>query len=430
MEIHPVDASEGPVILVGFSSAWLHEATKFMPDRSVVFIEEPDVIRKRAVRTATAESAIVHSVVDCEYHRDGAADCFYLQHRELRPSAVIPTLEYGVQFAGRLAERYGVVGAGYGAARILRDKHLLRQVTAAAGIPNPRSVEVHGPDEVAAFMAEVAGPIVLKPANRQASMGTRILRDPADVAAAWAECTDLDEGVFVPNRPMPLSMLAERFMHGDEFSVEMMFSHGRPVFGAATRKFLFAGPRPVEQGHLHPADIDAALSRRLVDDTATVLRAVGMDSGFAHCEWMLEDGIPHLIECAGRMAGDGIVELVHLAWDYYIVSQFVTMMQGRPLTEAPPAAPTGFAAVWMSRARPGRVQQVTGVERAGAIVGVNTVIVPDPGEETHELRSSWDRPVMVTARGDTPATALGAAQQAVEAITVTIVPAGDGVPPG
>lgn len=415
-----VDASDGPVALIGFSSSWLHEMAKFMPDKSVVFIEEPDVARKRGVHAAAADSTKVHAVFECEYQLDGAADSFYLQHRDLRLSAVIPTVEYSVGFAARLAERYGLPGAGYGTARLLRDKHLLRQVTAAAGIPNPRSVEVNGPDEVMAFMAEIGGPIVLKPANRQASVGTRIVHDPAEIAAAWIECTDLDEGIFVPDRPMPLCMLAERFMHGEEFSVEMMLSRGRSLFGAATRKYLFPGPRPVEQGHLHPADIDPALGERLVADTARVMDAIGIDTGFVHCEWMVEDGVPHLIECAGRMAGDGIIELVILAWDYYIVSQFVTMMQGRPLTEAPPAIPSGYAAVWMSQAPTGRVQEVTGVDKARAIAGVNTVAVPDAGEETHELRSSWDRPMMVTAMGATADAALAAAQQAIDTITVTI----------
>lgn len=418
-----VDCSDGPVALVGYSAAWLHEAVKFLPDKSLVIIEEPDVVRKRSVHTATADSSLVRAVYECEYHLEHAADCFYHEHRDLQLSAIIPVVEYSVPFAARLAERYGLVGAGFGAARLLRDKHLLRKVTAAAGIPNPRSVPVAGPDEVKAFMAEVGGPIVLKPANRQAALGTWIVHDPADIDQAWIECTDQDEGVFVPDRPMALRMLAERFVRGEEFSVEMMFSHGQPLFGAATRKFLFPGPRPVEQGHLHPADVDPALGQRLVADTVRVLEAVGMDSGFVHCEWMVEDGVPHLIECAGRMAGDGIIELIILAWDYYIVSQFARMMQGRPLTMLPPQTHPGYAAVWLSDSPPGLVDSVAGVEQARAIDGVNTVIAPDVGELTHELRSSWDRPVLVTARGETPHQALDAARQAVERIVFTVAPA-------
>ena len=95
-------------------------------------------------------------------------------------------------------------------------------------------------------MAAVGGPIVLKPANRQAALGTKILSEPDEVDAAWAECTDTEEGVYVPDRPMPLRMLAERYVRGEEFSVEMMRHGGRTVFGGVTRTILFDGPRPVE----------------------------------------------------------------------------------------------------------------------------------------------------------------------------------------
>ena len=115
------------------------------------------------------------------------------------------------------------------------------------------------PAEVKAFMAGIGGPIVLKPANRQAALGTRIVSAPGEIDAAWLECSEQDEGVFMPDRPLPLRMLAEQYIGGDEFSVEMMLRAGRPVFGGVTRTLLFDGPRPVEQGHLHPAGIPAAL---------------------------------------------------------------------------------------------------------------------------------------------------------------------------
>ncbi len=415
--------NDGPVVLAGYSAAVLHALSKFLPDRSMIFIDEPDVVRKRGARAVCDESAKVRDLIEWEYQVDAAADCFYHRHRDLQPSAVVPISEYAVPFAARLAERYGVVGAGYGAALALRDKQLMRAITSAAGIPNPRSVPVSGPADVRAFMADIGGPIVLKPANRQAAVGTKILRDPAEVESAWLECLDQDEGVFVPDRPMALRMLAERFVEGDEFSVEMMVQHGRPVFGAATRKFLFDGPRPVEQGHLHPADIDPELTERLLADTVRVLDAVGMDSGFVHCEWMVEDGLPYLVECAGRMAGDGIIELVEIAWQYDVVGEFYAMMRGQPLTVTPPSTPDRYAAVWLSRAPVGEVESVDGVEEASAAPGVHTCAVSvAAGGTTHELHSSWDRIALVTAEGTGPAEALANAQHAIDRITVKIRP--------
>jgi biotin carboxylase len=417
-----VSGSVAPVILIGFSRAWLNALERFQPEKSLVFIEEPDVVRKRDVPSEAADSKALRELIEWEYQLEGAADAFYHRHRELRPAAVVPVVEYSVPFAARLAERYGVVGAGYGAALLLRDKQLLRTVTAAAGIANPQFLPVTGPAEVKAFMAEIGGPIVLKPADRQASLGTKIVHDPADIDESWIECTDQDEGMFFPDRPIQLRMLAERFVRGDEFSVEMMVRGGQPFFGSATRKFLFDGPRPVERGHLVPADIEPELTERLLADTARVLDAVGMDSGFVHCEWIVEHGVPHLVECAGRLAGGGIMDLVGLAWQYDIFGQYWAMMRGEPLSEVPKKAPR-YAAAWLSHAPTGEVVSIDGVAEAEAAQGVRICSVAvEPGERIGELRSSWDRVALVKAEGATPAEALANAQHALGRITIKVRP--------
>ena len=427
MSAEPAAQAGQPVIIVGHASPLLDVLAKSLPEGSVTFIDEPDILRKRDARAAMAGSPMLRELIGWEYMRDGAADHFYHRFRHLRPAAVIPFAEYSVPFSARLAERYRLPGAGYGAAQILRDKHLLRKVTEAAGIANPESVPVSSPADVRKFMTAIGGPVVLKPANRQGAVGTKILYHPGEADEAWIECADQDEGVFVPDRPMPVRMLAERLVTGDEFSVEMMLRQGQPEFSAVTRKFLFPGPRPVEQGHVHPADIDAGLTGRLISGTADVLDAVGMDTGFAHCEWIVEEGRPHLVECAGRMAGDGIIDMISVAWEYDAVGEYCAMMQGKPPAAAP-AAPSRYAAVWTSSGPPGEVTNVDGVKEAEASTGVHACVVRKVGQRIHGLRSSWDRVAAVMAEGSTPAEALANAQRAVGRITVTIRPPRPGEP--
>jgi len=416
--------NDGSVIFVGYTPAGLRGLGKYLPDHSAIFIDEPDVMRKRNALGTSADVPTLRSLISWElYEIEGAADSFYNAHPRLRPAAILPVTDYGVPFTARLAERYGVRGAGYGAARALRDKRLLRQVTRAAGIANPESVPVTGPAGVRAFMAAVGAPIVLKPANRQAAVGTKIVSEPGEIDAAWSECTDTQEGVYVPDRPLPLRMLAERYVRGEEFSVEMMRCQGRTVFGGVTRTILFDGPRPVEQGHLYPADIPAELAGRLLADTARVLDAVGMDSGFTHCEWRVEDGLPYLLECAGRMAGGGIIELISIASGYDANGQFLEMMLDRDLATPPPAA--RYAASWTLGKQPGEVESIDGAQDALSQPGVHSCVVRvAAGDTLTPLRSSFDRIVAVTAEGATAAEALASAQAAVSRITVKVRPAG------
>ncbi|MFD9124132.1 ATP-grasp domain-containing protein [Kitasatospora sp. NPDC059571] len=415
--------SEQPVVVVGFSLVALKSLAEFQPDATVIVIEEPDVVRKRDLLTQVGQLPVVRELVQWEYQLPGTADAFYNARPDLAPVAVAPLSDYGVPFAARLSERYGVPGAGFGAASLLRDKEQLRLVARAAGIANPESEPVASPDALRAFMAAHPGPVVLKPANRQAAVGVRVLHAADEVDEAWAECTVQDEGVFVPDRPMPLRMLAERCVVGPEFSVEMLVRDGVALFGNVTAKELYPGPRPVESGHVAPAGISPELTRAMLERTERLLQAVGFGSGITHCEWIVADGTPYLVECAGRFAGDAIIELIERAYGIDLVRSFWAVMKGQPLPAPLNGTAGQAAAIRFVVADPGEIEAVSGVEEALAVPGVVSAAVSfKPGDRTYELRCSWDRIGSAIACGATPGEAVDRAREAVGLIEVKVRP--------
>ncbi|MEU3623894.1 biotin carboxylase [Amycolatopsis coloradensis] len=414
--------SERPILVVGFVTPVLRALIGAEPDGSVVLVEEPDVVRKRDIRAKLAGSPLVRELIEWEHAKPGTADAFYATHRDLNPVAVVPLIEYATPFAARLAERYGVPGASLGAALTLRDKALLRQVSAAAGVPNPESATVTCPADVLAFMRARPGPVVLKPTNRQAAVGTQIIQDPAEVEQAWANCVEQDEGVFVPDRPMELRMLAERYVPGPEYSVEMLVRGGRQLFANVTGKQLYPGPRPVELAHIVPADIPDDLTETLAELTRQVVAAVGFVDGILHCEWIVADGVPFLVECAGRIAGDGILEIIDHAYPIKLLRSYFAMMRGETLPELPRRA-TGGAAVRFVPMEPGVIDAVLGVEQARQVEGVFLVdLQVGPGHRSTGLRSSWDRSGLVMAEADSPAEALQRAEKAAGLIRIEVRP--------
>lgn len=416
--------TERPVVMAGFVPVAVTSLAQFQPEGSVIVIDEPDVIRKRELRPKADETPVVRELIAWEYQLEGAADAFYNAHPDLDPAAVAPLQEYATPFAARLAERYGLPTGGHGALRILRDKAVLRRVSRAAGILNPESVEVTGADEVRAFMATHPGPVVLKPTNRQAALGTRILTSADEIDAAWAETTAMDEGVMVPDRGFELHMLVERCIRGREYSVELLVERGRVVFGNVTGKDLYPGARPVELGHLVPADIPAELDALLRAETDRLLKAVGFGTGIAHCEWIVEEGRPYLVECAGRFPGDGIVDLMDRAYRTDLVRAYWTLMKSEPLPAPLPARAPGAAAIRFLHTGAGIVESVSGVEEARALPGVEQCSVAvEPGAEARELRSSWDRIGSVVTEAATGAEAVNAAVRALETIEVKVRPA-------
>ncbi|MET9886652.1 ATP-grasp domain-containing protein [Streptomyces sp. NPDC006430] len=413
--------TSGPVLVVGFVGVTLAALGEFQPDDSVIYVEEPDVVRKRHVRDQIDGVGFVRGLIEWEYHLAGKADEFHQAHPDLAPCAIVPAIEYATPFAARLAERYGLPGAGLGAAQILRDKALLRQVSAAAGIANPASVRVTGPADVLAFLRDRPGPVVLKPANRQAAVGTRVIRDAAEVEQAWADCLVQDEGIFVPDRPMERSMLVEQYVDGPEYSVEMLVRDGGALFVNVTGKQLFPGPHPVEMAHIVPADIPADLAHALGAQTARVVEAVGFRDGIVHCEWIVSDGVPYLVECAGRLAGGGIIDTIQLAYPVELMRSYYAVMKGEDLPAELPRRAKGGAAVRFLATGPGRVVGVHGVEEARQVDGVFLVAVTaEPGDRFTGLRHSWDRAGIVMATADSPAEALRRADTAADRIRIDI----------
>ncbi|KQV17153.1 MULTISPECIES: ATP-grasp domain-containing protein [unclassified Kitasatospora] len=413
--------SARPVLIVGYVAFAVPGIAAFQEPESVVYIEEPDVARKRHVAEVLEQVPFARGLIEWEYHLPGRADSFFAAHPGLDPVAVIPAVEYAVPFAARLAERYGLPGASLGAAQLLRDKHLLRTVAAVAGIANPASEPVGSAAELAGFMTRHPGPVVLKPTNRQASVGTRVVHRPEEAEEAWAQCQDQDEGAFVPDRPRESSMLAERFVSGPEFSVEMLVAGGRPVFANTTGKVLYPGAYPIEAGHTVPAELPEEQREVLVAETERLSAAVGFGDGVLHCEWILEDGVPVLVECAGRLPGDSISDLIEAAYPVELVRAYFALMSGEPLGPLPERAKQATAARFLAPDRPGTVTAVHGLDAAAAAEGVQLAAIGiGPGHRTAGLRSSWDRVGIVTTLADTPAEARRLADEAAALVRIEL----------
>lgn len=412
------------VVVVGYNIVMAYGLQSSQPDDSVIFIEEPAAaVRRNALETMAGIPAC-NRLVEWDYLREDAADEFYL--RDVlgeQPLAILPGNEYATPFAARLAERYGLPGAGLGAVQVLRDKARLRRVSAAAGVPNPLSRPASGPEDVEKMLAEVGGPVIVKPSGQQASAGVSQVHtaDQADQAYRFALAGD--EGGQPAEWTGANQVLVEQYVDGREFSVELLVSGGRTVFANVTAKQLFDGPRPIERGHVAPYDEDPALVASLTELTGAVVAATAFDTGLVHCEWIVGADGPMLVECAGRVPGDGITVLVSVAWGIDLMGLYTSMMAGRLDPALLPEGPTGHAAVAYSEAAPGTVTAVTGEDAAGEADGAFLVMVlVKAGEQVRPLRSSHDRVALVMATGDTAAEATARATDAAALVVIETSP--------
>lgn len=403
-------SSHPKTIVVGYSAAAIQSLQDLQEPGSVFLIDEPDVIRKREIEKAIEGYSVVDRLIPYEYQSEGAADSLYALLGMTNAISVVPIVEYATPFAARLAERFGLPGAGYGAATILRNKDILRKVSQAFGVANPASRIVKSADDIEAFRATVPGTVILKPANRQGSVGTVIIRSGDDANDAFRESQERDEGVMVPDRAFEDRTLIEQFVHGSEYSVEALVSEGTIIFSNVTEKHLFPGARPIEQSHIVPAQLTDTARSALVSKTQVVLKAVGFGTGIVHCEWILEGKTAYLVECAGRFAGDGIIDLINRAYNFDIVSAFHELMKGSIPNDLPKTS-SRTAIVHFLGGETGKISAIRRNEELSEMHAADVHISAVIGDVVGPPKSSWDRLGSITLDEPTYVQASSAIEQ-------------------
>jgi biotin carboxylase len=185
--------------------------------------------------------------------------------------------EVMVLTAARLRERLGVPGMSLDAVRGFRDKQLMKERVAAAGLRVPRSARVRSGQEAREAAARLGYPLVLKPISGAGSADTYEVGSAQELEQVLARTQHVREASL------------EEFIDGEEFTFDTVCIAGRPAFinvaqylpkplVARTNEWISPVITTVRELH-QPALTDGiALGKR-------VLSALGMGSGFTHMEW-------------------------------------------------------------------------------------------------------------------------------------------------
>ncbi|ARZ68871.1 ATP-grasp domain-containing protein [Streptomyces sp. HU2014] len=292
-------------------------------DIDIVLVHE-----KGAYDEAVAEHCerIIHAPLT-----DGQAilDVLRPLHEERPFDRVVTTTEPAAESTGFVVDALGLPGVSEATARALKDKALTRELLAKHDLSPVRYRVVKSVEEATAFLAEVGGPIVLKPVDGVASLHIHEISEPAQVAAAWE--TLQAAGITAP--------IAEEFLTGPVVSVDSFSFEGRhlPIGYSEYRmndrfvEWEVSTPSRVARPHL---DELRALTVKLLD-------AVGLTEGPSHSEFVLTPDGPRVLESHARLAGSGAPELVRRAFGLSLNRMFLTVLLG--IDELPETSPEPIA---------------------------------------------------------------------------------------
>jgi biotin carboxylase len=212
--------------------------------------------------------------------------------------AIVAADDAGVEIAARASELIGLPSSPVAAVRATLDKSLMRQRLERAELPQP-AFEIVDESTVAAAAERIGFPVVAKPRTRRASVGVMRADDHqslAEAAALAARHQSEDDGTE--------RFLVERFVSGPEVSLEGLLWDGRlETLAIFDKPDQPDGPFFPETILVTPTSLASEVVAEIERTVAVATHALGLTQGPVHAELRIEDGVPVVLEIAGRTIG-------------------------------------------------------------------------------------------------------------------------------
>ncbi len=212
--------------------------------------------------------------------------------------------------------RIPYTGSGVTASALAMDKLLTKRIWRSAGLPTPNFMRLTPDSDLAAVVATLGLPVVVKPAAEGSSIGVSIVEDAADLAAAYAAAAEGGGEVF-----------AEQYVQGDELTCGILDNEALPLIRVATaQRFYDYHAKYVSDDtqYFCPAGLSEADERDVRKLSLAAFRVLGAEGwGRIDCfrdrqgkVWLIElNTVPgmtshSLVPKAARAAGIEFEELV------------------------------------------------------------------------------------------------------------------------
>jgi biotin carboxylase len=194
---------------------------------------------------------------------------------------VLTNWEPTVVLAARLRERWGVPGMSVDAVLGFRDKQLMKERVAAAGIRVPRAQRCDTATGIREAAERVGFPLIIKPIAGAGSADTYLCRDATELEQVLRKTGHVPE------------VSVEEYIEGEEFTYDTICIDGcidgRPAYENVAQYL----PKPLEarsEEWISPViitvrDLAQAKIQAGVALGREVLGALGMGDGFTHMEW-------------------------------------------------------------------------------------------------------------------------------------------------
>ena len=266
---------------------------------------------------------------------------------------VLANWEVLVETAARLREQFGLPGMSVDTVRGFRDKQLMKERCATAGVRVPRSVRARTNSEVRAAAERLGYPMIVKPIAGAGSADTYRVDDEAALTDVLGRMGHVVE------------CSCEEFISGEEFTFDTVCIGGQPAF---TNVAAYLPPPLIARSNewVSPVivtvrDLDQPKFRAGAALGVQVLGALGMGDGFTHMEWFHKpDGEVVFGEIGCRPGGARLVDQMNYTCDIDLFREWARVAcWGR--FEAPTRRKYNAAIIFKRAKGRGRITRIVGL---------------------------------------------------------------------
>ena len=257
---------------------------------------------------------------DADWPRESLDETFYLPEeipipdivkavthlaRGRKIDRIVALDEFDMETAATLREHLRIPGMGLTTMRYFRDKLAMRMRALDRHIRVPDFVPVVNHADIQYYLDHVSGPWVLKPRQEASAIGIKKFSAGAELWPLLDQLADKQS-----------TYLIERFIPGDVYHVDSVVSENEVLFSNVSKY----GKPPMNVAHggvfttfTVPRGTEDDKNLRAVN--LDLIAALGLLRGVAHAEFIRahEDGHFYFLECAARVGGAYINEMVETA---------------------------------------------------------------------------------------------------------------------
>lgn len=239
-----------------------------------------------------------------------------------QPNGVIADeCDYSMYAVAYLTEKYGLPGPSLSALTITNNKALQREIAEQISIPQPQYQMCWSIRQAERFALENGYPIMIKPVDNRGSIGVSKVANPEEMRKQWMEA-------LLSTRSK--MCIAEQYKEGNVVTVDGYCDNNNFYVLSAATKDAYCDTESVAKVLYYPGALSHQQMVRLKKYCTMLVEAMGIDFGFIHAEFIVNDRDDSIwfLEIANRGGGVYISDII---LPYICRTNFIGHMLDRAL---------------------------------------------------------------------------------------------------